>query len=297
MAPSDLDWDDLRVVLAIARGGGLAGAARRLGVNHSTVFRRLDALEAGLGVRLFERRRSGYAATPAGDDLLRTAERVESEMLELGRRIAGRDLSLSGAIRLTAPDDIATRLLIAPLARFRAAHPGIDLELVIDNRMLSLTKREADVAVRPTREPPESYVGRIAGPVATAAYMAAPAADGARDLAALPWIAWDEGGGPPDTARWLAQQAPASAIAYRSNSLLNQADACRAGLGAALLPCLLGDPDAELRRLTDPLPDLDVDLWLLTHRDLRRTARIRALLDFLFFEIKAQRPLLAGETG
>ena len=284
------DWDDLRYLLAVGRAGSLSGAARRLGVNHSTVFRRLGALEARLGVRLFERLPGGYAATAAGEDLLRGAARIETEALQLDRRLAGRDLSLSGSLRLTAPDDVAEHLLTAPLAGFRRSYPEISLEVVIDNRMLSLTKREADVALRPSSRPPEVLVGRRVGPLASALY----GTDGTAPETA-PWIAWEEGGGPPDVARWVEQQVAPERIVYRSNSMLHLLAACRAGVGVALLPCFLADPEPALERLAPPDTALTTELWLLTHPDLRRSARVRALLDFLFEALRPMRPKLAGE--
>ncbi len=284
------DWDDLRYLLAVGRAGSLSGAARRLGVNHSTVFRRLGALEERLGVRLFERLPGGYVATAAGEDLLHGAERIESEALELDRRLAGRDLSLSGSLRLTAPDDVAERLLMGPLAAFRRAYPEISLEVAIDNRMLSLTKREADVALRPSTRPPDVLVGRRIGPLASALY-----ATGETVPENGPWIAWEEGGGPPDVARWIERHIAPERIVYRSNSMLHLLAACRAGVGVALLPCFLADPESALRRLAPPDRALTTDLWLLTHPDLRRSARVRALLDFLFEALKPMRPRLAGK--
>ncbi len=298
MATQELPWDDLRQVLAIARAGSLSGAARALGVNHSTVFRRLQALERRLEARLFERSRSGYAATAACEDLLAAAARVEAEVAALERRLAGRDQRLSGTLRLTAPDDIAARLLMAPLARFRAAYPGLSLELVLDNRMLSLTRREADLAVRPTLKPPQDLLGRRIGPLATAIY-AAPERAGRGPAKWDPgqenWVGWDEGLGPPAVADWMRRHVPAAAVTYRANSLLNLAAAVRAGLGLGALPCFLGDP--ELTRIAAPDPALASELWLLSHRDLRRSARVRALSDFLFKSLRQQAAALAGTTN
>jgi len=301
MSTGNLDWDDLRYLLAVARSGGLAAAARSLDVNHSTVFRRLNALEEALGVRLFERRPSGYQATQAGADLVATAQRVEAEMLALGRRLAGQDTRLGGSLRITAPDDIAQKLLMAPITDFLATYPEIRLEVVIDNRMLSLTRREADVAVRPTLEPPETLVGRKLGRLGSAVYGAknrasAISSKGLDGLATQPWIAWDEGLGPAAVARWMAQTLPKAPIVYRSNSLLNQLTSCRGGMGLAVLPTFLGDPEPDLVRLRPPQQELVTDLWLLTHPDLRRTARVRVFLDFLYEALRAARPLLAGKA-
>ena len=299
---------DLRTLLAIAREGSLAGAARRLRVNHSTVFRRLAAIEARLDTRLFERRDGSYVTTAAGEDLLRTAERVEAEVEALERRLSGRDLRLTGSLRLTAPDDIAEVLLMPALAAFRRAYPDITVELVIDNRMLSLTRREADIALRPTREPPETLVGRRIATLASTVYRASSAtrveetdlaaeALTAEPFAAELWAAWEEGAGPPAVARWLESRIDRNAVVYRSNSLLNQASATRAGLGLAILPCFQADPDPELQRVMDPPAELDTGLWLLTHPDLRRAARVRALLDLLYETLKAMEEQLCGGTG
>jgi DNA-binding transcriptional LysR family regulator len=282
---------ELRTLLAIAREGTLAGAARRLRVNHSTVFRRLGAIEARLGTRLFERQGGSYATTTAGEDLLRTAERVEAEVEALERRLSGQDLRLTGSLRLTAPDDIAEVLLMPLLQDFARRYPEITVELAVDNRMLNLTRREADIAVRPTRRPPETLAGRRIAGLASAVYAAAgTAADGGDQR----WIAWEEGGGPLLVARWLADHVDRHAIGYRSNSMLNQASAARAGLGLAVLPCFLGDGDAGLRRVGAPLPELETELWLLTHPDLQRTARIRVLLDLLYDALRNRRAQFEG---
>ena len=285
---------DLRTLLAIAREGSLAGAARRLRVNHSTVFRRLGAIEARLGTRLFERQGGSYVTTAAGEDLLRTAERVEAEVEALERRLSGQDLRLTGSLRLTAPDDISEVLVMPLLAEFRHSYPEITVELAVDNRMLNLTRREADVALRPTRQPPETLAGRRIAGLASAVYGPA-GADGG-NTSDRRWVAWEEGGGPPLVARWLAEHVDRHTIAYRSNSMLNQASAARAGLGLAVLPCFLADGDPRLQRISGPLPELATELWLLTHPDLQRTARIRVLLDLLYDALRQKRALFEGQT-
>jgi len=285
---------ELRTLLAIAREGSLAGAARRLRVNHSTVFRRLNTIEARLGTRLFERQGGSYATTAAGEDLLRTAERVEAEVEALERRLSGQDLRLTGSLRLTAPDDIAELLVMPLLVAFHARYPEITVELVVDNRMLNLTRREADVALRPTRQPPETLAGRRIAGLASAVYGPA-GADGG-NTSDRRWVAWEEGGGPPLVARWLAEHVDRHAIAYRSNSMLNQASAARAGLGLAVLPCFLADGDPQLQRVAEPQSELETELWLLTHPDLQRTARIRALLDLLYEALRQKRAQLEGSS-
>lgn len=298
---SRFNWDDLRFVLAVERGASLSAAARRLGVTHSTVFRRLNAMEQDLGVRLFERQPSGYQATAAGSELAAAAERVETEVLDSGRRLAGRDLALSGTLRLTAPDDMVDRLLMPVFADFQTRYPKITLEVSIDNRMFNLTRREADVAVRPTTAPPETLVGRRVGAVAMTVYAHRDLdsdwdTDGPVALDQLPWVAWDESSDPRSDLKWLHRHADDERIVYRSNSFLNLCSACAQGLGAALLPCFLGDSEPALKRLRPPIADLGTELWLLTHPDLRRAARVRALLDLLFENLKPLAPRLAGQS-
>jgi DNA-binding transcriptional LysR family regulator len=280
-----LDWDDLRYVLAIARAGGLAGAGTALGVNHSTMFRRLNALEETLGVQLFERLPGGYVATEAGERLIGAAERVEAEALAAEREITGRDTRLSGLLRVTCSETLAFRLLTAEIARFRGLHPGIQIELVIDNRQLDLARREADVALRATRPSQGDLFGRKLADLAWAVYAApgylakhgAPARP--TDLARHAVIGWDAAGVPARAAEWLAEIVPDAAIAYRSSSLINQLVAAAAGLGLAVLPCYLADPEPGVRQVLPPVPELTRELWLITHKALKGTARVRAFMD------------------
>ncbi len=271
MDAQDPDWDDLRVFLAVARAGSLSGAARALGVNHSTVFRRVGTLEERLGVRLFERLPGGYVLTAAGEEMQAAALRIEDEVAGLGRRLAGRDLRLRGTVRVTTLDMLALGLLPRHLAAFRAAYPGIELEIVLSNAALSLTRREADVALRVAEAPPEHLVGRRVGRLAFAVYGAAGAAapgPGA-DLAAADWIGLDPDQAP--LARRFARFLPGVRPVCRANSIAAVIAAARAGIGLAPLPCGLADRDPALRRVA-PLPEsFTLDLWLLTHEDLRTT--------------------------
>ncbi len=290
-------------MLAVARGGNLSAAARHLGINPSTVFRRLAALELRLGTRLFDRHGGRHEATVAGADLLAAAERIEAEMDGLERRLAGRDLRLTGTVRVTAPDDMVEHLLIEPLAAFHRAYPEIVLEMAIDNRMLSLTKREADVALRATSTPPENLVGRRVATLRSGVYgrrdqfAQAEGPISEPDLGGCPWVGWEEGGLPTSLGRWMSRHVPAEKLVYRANSLLNIFAACRAGIGLALLPCFLGDRAEELQRVA-PLPEeLSGELWLLTHPDIRRMARIRAVTEFLYRALRAERGRLEGTAG
>src|SRR5690554_1981895 len=187
------NWDDLRVFLAVARAGSLSGAARALGVNHSTVFRRIGAFEQMLGVRLFERLPNGYLLTPAGEAMREGALRVEEEIAGLSRKVTRQDLRLSGTVRVTTIDMLAFGLLPRHIAGFRKDYPGIEIELVVGNATLNLGRREADIALRVGSEPPESLVGRRVGRLVFAVYGSADYCAEKRDpdLAQHDWIGFD----------------------------------------------------------------------------------------------------------
>jgi DNA-binding transcriptional LysR family regulator len=277
-----LAWDDLRFVLAVARSGNLRAAAAALGVNHSTMFRRLNAAEAALGAKLFERLAAGYRPTEAGLRLIEAAERIETETLALDRELTGRDTRLTGTLRVTASETLAFGMLTSEIARFRERHPGIVVEVLVDNRVLDLSRRETDIALRATRPSQGDLFGRKLADVRWCFY-GAPGADGLlktrRDLARHAIIRWAEATQPTKAAAWLAKHLPDAPAGYRTGSLVNQFMAAKAGLGLALLPCYLGDADAGLVRVLAPLPDLTTELWLVTHRSLKDTARIRAFME------------------
>jgi DNA-binding transcriptional LysR family regulator len=297
------DWNDLRTFLAIARQGSLQGAARALGVNHSTVFRRLNALEARLAVRLFDRSARGYALNAVGEHMLASAERVEDEILALERRLLGGDVRLSGTLRVTTTDTLVHGVLGPHLRAFQTAYPAIELELFTGNAFFDLSKREADVALRPRRHPGDAMVGRRLAEIAVALYggrdyLAArgrPPSVAALDGHAV--IIGDASLGHLPATRWLAERTPAGATMLRCNSWLSQFAAARAGLGLAALPCFLGDPAPELIRVLPPEPALAGELWLVTHPDLRRTARVRAFMETLARGLRRERALLEGRAG
>ncbi len=294
-----LRWDELRLVLAIGRAGTLSGGARRLGIDHSTAFRRLGALERRLGVRLFARARDGYAPTPAGEAAIAAADGVDGVIGALERQLAGQDLRPSGALRVTTTDTLVDQ--VASLAAaFRAAYPEITLELVADNAFYTLTRRDADVALRPVAEPPETLVGRRIATVASALY-AAPAylaRRGARTaLARHDWIGLDDSLAHLGSARWMRRAIPAERVVCRANSLVALAATARAGLGVAALPCFLADGDPALVRVHGPLAEMASALWLLTHADLRRVARVRAFLDFAAERLTRARRRFEGRAG
>lgn len=299
------DWNELQLVLAVQRTSTLTGAAKTLGIDHSTAFRRLNALETRLGVRLFERLPGGaYQATPAGERMAAAAERMEDEALAINRDIAGRDHRLSGRLRVTSSETLAYRILTRHLAAFRQAHPGIVVELVVDNRVLSLSRREADIALRPMRPKEGDLWGRKLANVAWTVYGAVDylQGDGAtvsspEDLGRHPLIGWEETVGGIMAADWLNRAVSGETVVYRTNSLINQFVAAKAGIGLALLPCYLGDGDSGLARaLPNPVPDLSGELWIVTHADLRGTARVRAFFDLVGDGLAREHHLFDGQS-
>lgn len=296
---SPLNWNDLRVVLAIAREGSLSGAARRLGVKHSTVFRRLGTVEAAIGTRLFERFRDGYAPTPAGETAAASAGRLEDEVLTLERKLSGQDLRPSGLVRITTTDTLGA-ILMRHLPAMRATHPDIQLEIAISNALANLTRREAEIAIRPTPAPPELLVGRRLADIAHAVYgsRAYLARCDNKDLSAHDWIGLDDALAGTVIAGWVRENVQMARITCRVDALPALRDAAVAGLGLALLPCYVGDLAPGLRRVTPKaLAEPRSALWLLTHDDLKRTARIRATLDFLAKALASERALFEGKRA
>lgn len=288
---------DLRLVLAIGKAGTLLGGARALGIDHSTAFRRLNALERKLGVRLFERTREGYAPTAAGEAAIAAAARVDEEIVALELALAGADLRPSGVVRVTITDT-GIDLLAPVFAAFRSAHPGIALEVVIANQFFSLTRRDADVAIRPSADAPEEVIAHRVAAVATAIYAAPSylASTGRRPLAEQAWIAPDDSLAHLGSARWLRKEVDPAQVVYRANSLLALQAAARAGVGVAPLPCYVGDRDPELVRVRGPVPAMASTLWVLIHPDLRRVVRIRAFVDFVVPRLARLRSLIEGRS-
>jgi DNA-binding transcriptional LysR family regulator len=297
--PQTLAWDDFKLVRLIAEAKGLAGAAERLGVNHSTVLRRLGQLEDAIGTKLFERHRTGYALTAAGEEMAALAERMDDDVAGFARKLAGQVLSPAGELRVTTNDTLLTHLLTPLFARFCQQCPDVRLDVVLSNQALNLSKRDADVAIRATDTPPETLVGRRAATLAWALYGRA--ADfpqpGTLDLPTLSthaWVALGDNLGAVKAARFVRERVAPERIVYKINTVLGLTEAVEAGIGIGPLPCFIADARPALVRLAPPNPDFSTGLWLLTHPDLRHSARVRVFLDFLAAEIAKLRKYLEG---
>jgi len=279
-----VDWGDLQVFMAVCEAGSISRAAARLGVNHSTVLRRVQALESALGLALFERG-SSYVLTPAGRDLLSGLAGVAAKIDGSRAQVQGRDDEVRGEVRLTTTDTLAHGMLMPLLREFGALHPEVSLRVGVNNHFLSLTRREADVAIRGSNRPPENLVGRHVGNIRTAAYASRAylrSAGRRTKPAELDWIAPDAALAHLEQAKWLAAHVPAERVVMSVDSLVGMLLAVRHGVGAAMLLCPLADAHDDLVQLEPPPPALDTQLWILTHPDLRQVARIRAFAQFMF---------------
>lgn len=282
-----IDWNDVRFFLALQRAGSLAGAARHLGVDPTTVGRRLAALESALETTLFERTPAGLVPTPSGALLGPRAERAEGELLASERELRGRSARLEGEVVLTAGDGITAYLLVPWLLEFRRAYPGITLDLRSDNRALDMARREADLAVRLFRPREPSLVAVRAGTLPFSIYGSEPyfARRGrprtVEELAAHDWVAWDARLEASPQSRWLARHVPTARVCLRANTTTSLVAACAAGHGLAVLPTFVAAGDARLVAMLSRSPPPSRDVWIVTHADARKNARVRALAAWL----------------
>jgi DNA-binding transcriptional LysR family regulator len=274
-----LAWDDLRCVLAIARTGSLSGAARSLGVRHSTVFRRLNAIERRLGVKLFDRTREGYSVTASGELAVTAASAMEIEALAVERRMLDAAGRISGVVRLATSELFAGFLLPAVLNEFLALHPQIEIEIDVSSRAVDLTRREADLAIRASNTPPDDLIGREVGELRYAVYGARgqPRVSSVAALADHPWLGLDQSLSHLAIARWLETSVAGAQPRVRFNSLAPMVHAVGTGLGIAILPIFAADSLDALSRLTPILDEPRMKLWVLSHGDTRDNARVRAL--------------------
>jgi DNA-binding transcriptional LysR family regulator len=291
-----MDWDDVRYFLAAARGGSVRAAAKRLGVNHATVLRRIAQLEDRLGAHMFERLPSGYRLTGAGEEVLDLAIEMEASSHQLETRVFGRDQSVRGLLRVTLTPILATHLLMPDLAEFTRLYPDIEMDIMTSGELANLTNREADVALRVVYDrktlPPNLH--GLKGPeLFGGVYIS-------RDRL----TSWQAG--EHDPVRWLVismhgipdwareGDVRTTNIPFRTTDAAAQIAAVREGLGITTLPCFVGDADPLLVRVPGTDLHLYGTLWLLTQGEARKTKRVRLFTDFTSRRLAAHEPLLAG---
>jgi DNA-binding transcriptional LysR family regulator len=296
----NLNWDDFRLVKAIFDGGGLIGAASALGVNHSTVFRRLGQIEEAVGLALFERRKTGYIATPAGEEMAVLASRMEEDVTTFSRRLAGREIEPAGEVRITTSDTLFLDLMIPIFADFRQRSPAIRLDVVLANQALNLSRRDADVAIRATDSPPETLVGRRMATLAWALYASAQAFEREPErfsdsrIYQENWVTLGDSLSHVKAARHVRDHVAPDRIVMKTSAVLGLAEGIEADIGIGYLPCFIGDVRPGLVRLDGPNPDYATGLWILTHPDIRQTPRVRVLMDFCAGEITKKKKLIEG---
>ena len=286
-----IDWDDARVFLAVARHGSLRAAGRALSLSQPTIGRRLAAFEAAFGgPALFDRLPDGLRLNAMGAALLPAAEQRERAALSLERRRAAASPGLSGTVRVSVGEWAAAFLSrnLGPDAA-RPLPPGITVELVESQQTANLARREADLAVR--HHPPDGgdlYISRL-GSFACAVYRRSGVEGNA-------WVTYTEEQAHYPTSRWARQRLrdEGGTIALRASNMPMQLAAIRAGAGRGLLPCFVGDPDLLLERLCEPVPEIAAEYWVIVHRDLRRAACVRAVIDWIRALFEDQRDALAG---
>lgn len=290
-----LDWDDLRFVLALARAGSALGAARQLGVNQTTITRRIAHLETVIGANLLERHRQGQRLTALGQQVAQTAEIMEAQVLHLSSELTARRRAVEGVVRFTCPETIANHLLAPWLGSFRDRYPDVLIEVINADVLLDLGKGEADVAMRIGAPPSGAGIvarrlpdcpwtayssrtyARLSGKPQSPAELAGHALVGLEGLQArLP------------SAVWFAQEVGADRIKIRCNSLSNVVHSLRAGLGVGMLPCVIGDTEAELERCFPPVAELNAQTWLIVREAVKSSAHVRAFVDFIAARLSAE---------
>ena len=275
---------DLEVTLALVRGGGLATAGERLGVDASTVFRSLQRIERGLGRLLFERTRSGYLATELATQLAEHAEQMEVALEAARSSVEAAPAQISGTVRITTTDTILHGLVAPVLGSLQKVHPLLSYELDSSNELASLTRRDADIAVRATKRPPQHLVGKHIGPIRVALYAAKRGS--ARKFADVEagkadWIAPDDALPEHPSVVWRKRHFPKAAPRYRVNSILSVLELVALGLGVGIVPLFLAEGRSDVDRLTEPLDECETELWLLTHPESRHLRRVAAVYSHL----------------
>ncbi|WP_136439594.1 LysR family transcriptional regulator [Pacificoceanicola onchidii] len=286
-------WDDLRTVLALVRGKTLAAAAEALGVNYTTVARRVSRLETALGLTLFERLADGYQPTEAG---LRVAERAAAMAAEtdsLLRQLAGADARLSGPLTITAPQLLIAHVLAPSLKRFRETYPDVSLQVRATNDLLDLTRREADVAIRVSRAPGDTLKGLRLTEQHTASFATKDWADRIRDDPKGPhdWILFADHS---DLPKSVQSAYPGARVRYRFDDMIAMAGAAQAGLGIVRMPMFLGRALPGLVQVPCLPPQSYADIWIVAHPDVWTGARVKAFRDILVPDMKTARPLFVA---
>jgi molybdate transport repressor ModE-like protein len=295
-----IDWDDFRFVLAIVRGGSVSAAAKQLGVDHATVIRRVDRLEKHLSAKLFDRRKTGYLLTEAGQRVADSAEAMESTIVANQEQVGGSVARLTGTVRIGAPDGFGTAFLAPRLTPFADRYPDLDLQLVATARLFSLSKREADIAISLTMPKEGRIVGRKLldyrlGLYAAPAYLDRfPAIASRQDLIQHRFVGYIEELLFTPELDYLPQVSPRISARFRSANLIAQLNATLSGFGIAVLPHFMASDYPQLKAVLPEEVSITRTFWMLMHADSKDLARIRAVADYIGEIVERERALFAG---
>ena len=298
-----MDWDIFRYVIAVADNGSAVAAAKELGVDGTTVIRHITRFENQRGIQLFERLPSGYSPTAECEAIIKVARDLQEGVSEINRRITGQDLRLEGTISVTTTDSFLEAVVADIISDFCALHPLIQIETMVTTSRLSLSRQDAHVAIRAVREPQDHLVGQRIADVAFAVYGAPNLVErmaGRSDnqaLGRMPWVGTGESLSRSLARQWMSEHVPADAVKVTSDTFVAMRALARGGVGLAVLPCCLGDPDPDLVRVSDPIAETATPLWVLTHPDIRKAARIRAFSSFAAKQLRGKQALLEGELA
>ncbi|MDH5352937.1 MAG: LysR family transcriptional regulator [Gammaproteobacteria bacterium] len=275
-----VNWDNLRYVFMVANKGSIAAAARVLGVNRTTVLRRINAFQDSLNCRIFVRSDSGYVLSPEAEKMIDAAREVENTLFDMQREIVGRELKLEGEVRATTTDSLVVSLLGPHLASFQKRHPYIVVNLLSGNGVLDLNRRDADVAIRPTKSPDPGLTGHRLCDLEFGVYAAPDLINHQEkiNIFDLNWVGLDDSFAGTQLLNWYRSEIKPESVTMRCDSFVTLRMAAENGLGLALLPHFLGDSSDQLIRLDAPTADLTTGLWILTHPDLVRSARVHAFI-------------------
>jgi len=295
------DWDDLKYFVAVARHQSTLAAARALGVNQSTVQRRLAEFERCTGQQFVKRLPTGYSLTEAGEAMLPYARQVEQAVLAVEQQIEAARRNAVGVIRLTCPEPLVPGITqSAILDRFHARYPGLRVEFVMSDKYLDLAKGDVDVALRSGDTDDGELIGRKIADSFWALYASRKyiarhgQPDSIEAIESHDLVGFDETMPNHRAAQWLRKVAPNARVVARNNSVLGLLYSVKAGVGIAPLPTAIADADPELVRVLGPIPELTRIWRILTTQELRRTPRVSAFFDFMIEEIEALRPILTG---
>lgn len=302
--PNSISWDDWQIVDAIATTGTTARAANQLGLNQSTVFRRISQLEAELGVRLFDRSKRGFHLTVQGEAILPDIKRLSVITTDIERQVSGLDLRLSGDVRVSVNSTLVRYLLVDELKAFGSAHPDIRVHLDLSDRLVNIREREADLVIRGSNDPDPDLYGRKLMRLHMAVYASSVWVDldlqtraFITDPTSLDWVLWEGDLLMTSPGRWMKTVLKDVTPRFTTTDVETSAYLAEAGLGCAVLPRFFGDRHLGLTRISENIPGVYTDLWVLTHEDLRKTARVSALLKFIAGAIRQTNEIPSPAPG